>query len=61
MELEYSLGKFKSGASAKLVQFPLIPSFAVKAWKLQGQTVKNPSQYIVDLRGVRKAAQSYVM
>ena len=62
MELEYSLGKIQSGgASAKLIQFPLISSFAVTAWKFQGQTVKDPSKYLVDLRGVRKAAQAYVM
>ena len=62
MELEYSMGKVQSGgASAKLVQFPLISSFAVTAWKFQGQTVKDPSKYIVDLRGVRMAAQAYVM
>ena len=62
MEHEYSLGKVQSnGASAKLIQFPLISSFAVTAWKFQGQTVKKPSKYIVDLRGVRKAAQAYVM
>ena len=62
MELEYSLGKIQSGgASAKLHQFPLISSFAVTAWKFQGKTVKNPGAYSVDLRKVRKAAQSYVM
>ena len=62
MELEYSLGKIKSGgASAKLSQFPLISSFAVTAWKFQGQTVKNPKAYNVDLRKVRNAAQAYVM
>ena len=62
MELEYSLGKIQSGgASAKLIQFPLVSAFAVTAWKFQGQTVQYPSDYKVDLRKVRKAAQSYVM
>ena len=62
MELEYSLGKIQSGgASAKLSQFPLISSFAVTAWKFQGQTVNDPRAYNVDLRKVRKAAQAYVM
>ena len=62
MELEYSLGKLQTGGtSGKLIQFPLISSFAVTAWKFQGQTVKNPSKYIVDLRGVWKAAKAYVI
>ena len=62
MELEYSLGKIQTGgASAKLIQFPLISSFAVTAWKFQGQTVKNPAAYTIDLRRVKNAAQSYVM
>ena len=62
MELEYSLGKIQAGgSSAKLSQFPLISSFAVTVWKFQGQTVKNPRAYNVDLRKVRNAAQAYVM
>ena len=62
MDIEYILGKIQSGGtSAKLIQFPLVSAFAVTAWKFQGQTVKNPSEYNIDLRRVRKAAQSYVM
>ena len=48
-------------STAKLVQFPLIPAFAVTCHRFQGQTILNPSKVVIDLRKVFQAAQSYVM
>ena len=62
-EIEYSMARTKSlvSATAKLVQFPLIPAFAVTGHRFQGQTVTTPKKIVVDLRNVFQAAMSYVM
>ena len=62
-EVEYSLARTKSlvSTTAKLVQFPLIPAFAVTGHRFQGQTVAEPKKMVVDLRNVFQAAQAYVM
>ena len=62
-ELEYSLARSNSlvSSTAKVLQFPVIPAFAVTCHRFQGQTIPWPSKVIVDLRKVFQAAQAYVM
>ena len=63
MEKEYtiSVNANANGAStAKLIQFPLVLSFAVTVHKIQGQTIDRPSKIVADLRKVRNGGQAYV-
>ena len=63
MEKEYTLSSHANseGAStAKLIQYPLVLSFAVTVHKIQGQTIERPSIIVVDLRRVCNGVQAYV-
>ncbi len=62
-EIEYSLARSNSlvSSTAKFVQFPVIPAFAVTCHRFQGQTILYPSKVVVDLRKIFQAAQAYVM
>ena len=63
LEFHYSLSKKKTAAvsNAIAIQFPLRLAFSATAHKIQGYTVKKPNHLVIDLRGVREAAQAYVM
>ena len=63
VEREYSLARNQGlvSSTAKLIQFPLVLSWAVTVHKFQGQTVRAPQKVVIDLRSVFEAAQAYVM
>ena len=48
-------------STAKLIQYPIVPAWAVTVHKFQGQTVKSPQKVVIDLRSIFEAAQAYVM
>ena len=62
-ELEYSIARSNSliSSTAKVIQFPIIPAFAVTSHRFQGQTIPWPSKVVVSLRKVFQAAMAYVM
>ena len=63
VENQYSLSKGKDSASAQatLHQFPLRVSAAITSHKIQGSTIKEPKQLVLDMRNLRQPAQGYVM
>ena len=60
---QYSLRKRSgsAGATAKLIQFPVILSHAITSHKIQGQTIPSPAKVVIDLNTVFEEAQAYVM
>jgi len=63
VSFEYSLGKSSKShtAKAKVIQFPLMLSWATTAHKFQGQTVKKPNLLVADIDSVFEAGQAYVI
>ena len=63
LEFHYSLSKKKTSSvsNAMAIQFPLRLAFSATAHKIQGYTVVKPNNLVIDLRGVKEAAQAYVM
>ena len=47
--------------NAKLLQFPVVLSFAATAHKFQGQSILKPEKIAIDLNDVFQAGQAYVM
>ena len=62
-EVRFSLSKNKKAASstATAIQFPLRLAYSATAHKIQGHTVKKPSNLIVDLETWLQPAMAYVM
>ena len=65
VEYQYSLSKesYKShgGATAKLIQFPLMLAFAATGHKFQGATIKKPMKLVADFTKLFTPSQAYVM
>ena len=64
MEKEYTLSKKVNtviASTAKLIQYPIILTFAVTVHKVKGQTIERPLKCVIDLRSVFEGAQAYVM
>lgn len=62
-EIRFSLSKTQGrvSSSATAIQFPLRLSYAATAHKIQGHTVKKPSNLITDLETWLQPAMAYVM
>ncbi len=60
---EYSLGQAKKhhSAKAKVFQFPLKLAWALTSHKIQGQTIKPPTNLVADINSVFDFAQTYVI